>query len=137
MSLSITSLSILFIKVVVDNEVTAKDLLQKGELKRRVTILPLNKIKGGGIDDVKAAAAGKIASQAGGTATRAIELVGYDSEVKAAMQYVFGNAIVCDTLETARAVALSSSVHKKVLKKHSCCLSHTYNYINFVDYVSV
>lgn len=118
----------------VDNEVTAKALLQKGGLKRRVTILPLNKIKGGGVDDARAAAASKVAQKAGGTATRAIELVGYDDgidsvfcctcvyelmlcflvEVKSAMEYVFGNGIVCDCLDTARAVAYHPSVHKRV-----------------------
>ena len=30
-------------KVVVDNEVTAKELLEKGRLNKRVTIIPLNK----------------------------------------------------------------------------------------------
>lgn len=93
---------------------TAKALLEKGQLKRRVTILPLNKMKSGGIDDAKAATASKIAHKAGGTATRAIELVGFDDEVTSAMQYVFGNAIVCDNLDTARAVANNSAVHKKV-----------------------
>ncbi len=31
-------------QVVVDDELTAKALLQKGSLRRRVTIIPLNKI---------------------------------------------------------------------------------------------
>jgi structural maintenance of chromosome 2 len=68
-------------QVVVDDEVTAKALLQKGGLKRRVTILPLNKIKGGVIDDARAAAAEKVAQKAGGTAKRAIELVGFDDGI--------------------------------------------------------
>jgi hypothetical protein len=36
------------------------------------------------------------------------------SEVKSAMEYVFGNGIVCDCLDTARAVAYHPSVNKKV-----------------------
>ena len=30
----------------VDNEVTAKELLEKGKLTKRVTIIPLNKVGG-------------------------------------------------------------------------------------------
>ena len=33
-------------QIVVDNEVTAKELLEKGKLTKRVTIIPLNKVGG-------------------------------------------------------------------------------------------
>ena len=100
---------------VVDDEITAKALLQKGALKRRVTIIPLNKVSRGGlIDDKKAAAAGKVAKAAtGGTAARAIEFVGFDEEVRAAMEYAFGDKFVCDSLQTARATANHKDVQKK------------------------
>jgi structural maintenance of chromosome 2 len=65
------------------------------------------------IDKNRGAAASKIAQQAGGTASRAIELVGYDDEVKSAMEYVFGNGLICDCLDTARAVANHPNVMKK------------------------
>jgi structural maintenance of chromosome 2 len=102
-------------QVVVDDEITAKALLQKGALKRRVTIIPLNKVSRGGlIDDKKAAAAGKVAKDAtGGTAARAIEFVGFDEEVRAAMEYAFGDKFVCDSLQTARATANHKDVQKK------------------------
>lgn len=38
------SLSLQLFNVVVDTEETGKQLLQKGKLKRRYTIIPLNKI---------------------------------------------------------------------------------------------
>jgi len=44
---------------------------------------------------------------------RAIELVGYDQDVRAAMEYAFGDKIVCDSLDTARKVAHDPKVHKK------------------------
>ena len=101
-------------QVVVDDTETAKALLQKGQLRRRVTIIPLNKIaRHGLIPDGKVAAAAAVAAKAGGTATRALELVGYDDEVAAAMEYAFGDKLVCDTLATARAVANHPSVNKK------------------------
>ena len=37
--------------IVVDNEHTGKQLLEKGRLKRRFTIIPLNKIAGKSIND--------------------------------------------------------------------------------------
>ncbi len=37
--------------MVVDSEATGKQLLEKGELKRRVTIIPLNKIAAKKLDD--------------------------------------------------------------------------------------
>lgn len=45
--------------VVVADEVTGKKLLSHGKLKRRVTIIPLNKIKGRTADAAKIAAAKK------------------------------------------------------------------------------
>jgi structural maintenance of chromosome 2 len=100
--------------VVVDNEVTAKEVLQKGALKRRVTFVPLNKIsRNGMIGDDKVAAAASIAAKKGGTAVRALELVGFDEEVRAAMEYAFGDKLVCDTLDTARAVANNPAVNRK------------------------
>jgi structural maintenance of chromosome 2 len=143
-------------QVVVDDTDTAKALLSKGQLKRRVTILPLNRISRNGlIDGGKAAAAGAAAKAMGGTAVRAIELVGFDeggkmvlwtqyvfvtaasllcsvfevmtiyetrpactsysfqtlgvglitADVRAAMEFAFGDKIVCDSMDTARRVA--------------------------------
>ena len=41
---ALLSLSLQLFNVVVDTEETGKQLLQKGKLKRRYTIIPLNKI---------------------------------------------------------------------------------------------
>ena len=48
--------------VVVDTEMTGKKLLQKGELKRRYTIIPLNKISARAIDDTTVKRAQQIVS---------------------------------------------------------------------------
>ena len=34
------------LQVVVEDEVTAKDIIQNGRLSKRVTIIPLNKVRG-------------------------------------------------------------------------------------------
>ena len=78
--------------IVVDTDKTATALLQKGKLKKRVTIIPLNKIQGRSLPPKSVAAAKKLV---GSKASPAIELVGYDGEVQEAMNFVFGSAFVC------------------------------------------
>lgn len=78
--------------MVVDTEATAKALLARGQLRQRVTIIPLNKVSGREVPPPAAAAARRLA---GDKAQPALELVGYDGELSAAMKYVFGGAFVC------------------------------------------
>ena len=84
-------------QVVVDTESTGKLILQKGALKKRVTILPLNVINNRCTDPAKVQRAKQIASAAGGQANLALELVGYEEEVCRAMEHVFGSTIICDS----------------------------------------
>lgn len=97
--------------VVVDDEVTAKKLLSKGQLKRRVTIIPLNKIQPRSIDPKKT----KLAEQevGAGNVDVALSLVGYDAEVKTAMQYVFGGNFVCPDMNTAKKVTFNEKIRTK------------------------
>lgn len=88
--------------VVVEDEKTATDLLDKGRLARRVTIIPLNKIKGKTIPAEKV----KMAEQmTRGEAKIGLSLVGYDLSVAAAMEYVFGSTFICNSKEAAALVA--------------------------------
>lgn len=102
-------------QVIVDTEETSKLLLQKGQLKKRVTILPLNKISSKCTDNAKVATAKKMASAKGGKANLALELVGYDEELKRAMEYVFGNTIVCDKPEIAKEIAFAANIRTKTV----------------------
>ncbi|TDZ47750.1 Structural maintenance of chromosomes protein 2 [Colletotrichum trifolii] len=96
--------------VVVDTEVTGTQLLQGGKLRKRVTIIPLNKI-----------AAFKASAQAIATAQRiapgkvdlALSLVGYDDEVSAAMEFVFGNTLICADADTAKKVTFDPNVRMR------------------------
>lgn len=94
-------------QVVVDSERTAKALLSNGQLKQRVTIIPLNKVSSGGPSAAATKAAARLSS---GKATLALELVGYQSEVAAAIKYAFGNAFVCQDAATAKQLAYSREV---------------------------
>lgn len=97
-------------QVVVDNEQTGKLLLQNGQLKRRVTILPLNKLSARVIAEDKIARARQIAQSMRGTAELALDLVRFEPSVRKAMEYVFGGAIVCSSSDIAKAIAFDRNI---------------------------
>jgi structural maintenance of chromosome 2 len=96
--------------VVVDSASTGKQLLENGRLKKRVTIIPLNKIAAFRASAAKIGAAQKIAP---GKVDLALSLIGYDEEVTAAMEYVFGSTLVCEDAETAKRVTFDPAVRMK------------------------
>lgn len=96
--------------VVVDTEVTGTLLLQKGKLRKRVTIIPLNKIAAFRASAQTIATAQSIAP---GQVDLALSLVGYDEDVSAAMEYVFGNTLVCADAETAKRVTFDPNVRMR------------------------
>ncbi|XP_070683600.1 structural maintenance of chromosomes protein 2 [Pempheris klunzingeri] len=99
--------------IVVDTEVTGKKLLEKGELQRRYTIIPLNKISAKTLND-KVVNAAKSLVGADNVHT-ALSLVGYESDLRKAMEYVFGSTLVCDTLDNAKKVAFDKQVMTKTV----------------------
>ncbi|KAF1809298.1 RecF/RecN/SMC protein [Eremomyces bilateralis CBS 781.70] len=96
--------------VVVDSAETGTQLLQNGRLKKRVTIIPLNKIAAFKASAQKINAAQRIAP---GKVNLALELIGYDDEVCAAMEYVFGSTLVCEDAATAKRVTFDPAVRMK------------------------
>lgn len=96
--------------VVVDSEVTSSQLIQNGKLRKRVTIIPLNKVSAFKASAQAIATAQKIAP---GKVDLALSLVGYDKEVSAAMEYVFGSTLVCADAETAKRVTFDPDVRLK------------------------
>ncbi|KAF2226818.1 RecF/RecN/SMC [Elsinoe ampelina] len=96
--------------VVVDSAETGTALLQNGRLRKRVTIIPLNKISAFRATAEKIGAAKKLAP---GKVDLALNLVGYEDEVNAAMEYVFGSTLVCEDAEAAKKVTFDPSVRMK------------------------
>lgn len=99
--------------VVVDTEVTGKKLLEKGDLKRRYTIIPLNKISARclGADTIKAAK-----NLVGADNVHlALSLVGFEADLRKAMEYVFGTTLVCDSLDNAKKVTFDKRVMTKTV----------------------
>jgi structural maintenance of chromosome 2 len=96
--------------VVVDSAETGSQLLQKGKLRKRVTIIPLNKISSFKASVEKIGAAQKLAP---GKVDLALSLIGYDDEVSAAMNYVFGSTLICQDAQVAKTVTFDPSVRLK------------------------
>ena len=96
--------------VVVDSAETGTQLLQNGKLRKRVTIIPLNKISAFRASVEKIGAAQKLAP---GKVDLALSLIGYDDEVSAAMDYVFGSTLICQDAETAKRVTFDPAVRMK------------------------
>ncbi|CAB1439924.1 unnamed protein product [Pleuronectes platessa] len=99
--------------IVVDTEVTGKKLLEKGELQRRYTIIPLNKISAKTLHDRVVSSAKNLVGK--DNVHTALSLVGYESDLRKAMEYVFGSTLVCDTLDNAKRVAFDRQVMTKTV----------------------
>ncbi|MCO5549019.1 hypothetical protein L7F22_002485 [Adiantum nelumboides] len=96
--------------VVVEDEKTGSQLLANGKLKKRVTLIPLNKITATVAAAERIGAAKKLAP---GKVDLALSLVGYDDEVCKAMEFVFGSTLICADAETAKRVTFDGQVHLK------------------------
>lgn len=96
-------------QVVVDTDSTASQLLKYGNLRHRVTIIPLNKVNSPAFLKVaeKLNAAKNLAP---GKVNLALDLIGYQKDVEKAMQYVFGGTLVCSDSEAAKLVAFNPQV---------------------------
>ena len=99
--------------VVVDNEAAAKKLLERGQLQKRVTFIPLNKIEGRSIDDRTVATAKKIIGD--DRCHTALSLIGYGRDLEPAMKFIFGGSFVCNNLEDARKVTFHQQVQRKTV----------------------
>jgi structural maintenance of chromosome 2 len=91
-------------QVVVDEAITGKALLDRGKLQKRVTIIPLDKIQPRHVGANACQRAEQIAVACKTFATPAIELVGFDEEVRSAVEYVFGSSIVVDGMKAANEI---------------------------------
>ncbi|RGB44102.1 putative nuclear condensin complex subunit Smc2 [Rhizophagus diaphanus] len=96
--------------VVVENESVGSQLIEKGKLRKRVTIIPLNKIKAYKIPAEKLISAKQLAPE---KVHLALSLIGYDDVVTPAMEFVFGNTLICTDADTAKRVTFDKNVRTK------------------------
>ncbi|CCK72736.1 condensin subunit SMC2 KNAG_0L01160 [Huiozyma naganishii CBS 8797] len=96
--------------VVVDNENTAAQLLERGRLRKRATIIPLNKIAARTLNDNIVNMAKSVAP---GRVELALNLIGYEEEVRRAMEFIFGSSLVCKDAEAAKMVTFNPKIRTR------------------------
>lgn len=96
--------------VVVDTSDVASQILEKGQLRKRVTIIPLDKIssKSIGANTVNTAK-----SLCPGKVDLAINLIDFENELTQAMEYIFGSTFICDDPDTAKKVTFSNQIRAR------------------------
>ncbi|XP_010133775.1 PREDICTED: structural maintenance of chromosomes protein 2 [Buceros rhinoceros silvestris] len=94
--------------IIVDTEVTGKKLLEKGELKRRYTIIPLNKISARCVGQNTVKLAQTLAGR--DNAHLALSVVEYEPELQKAMEYVFGSTLICNNMDNAKKVTFDKRI---------------------------
>lgn len=98
--------------IVVENDSVAADLLENGDLKKRVTIIPLNKISARTIKhDIIAKA--KDISGYPDKVDLALDLIEFDDDVSKAMQFIFGSALICESADIAKRITFHPEVRTK------------------------
>ncbi len=92
--------------IVIDTASNASKILQHGNLKKRVTIIPLDKIV-----TSNAKEAVKNAKMIGGNNVEsALNLIVFNEDVSSAMQFIFGRTLICADSETAKKVTFNPNV---------------------------
>lgn len=97
-------------QVVVENEVVGSQLLKNGKLRKRVTIIPLNKIQAFRAHAQKIATAQQLVP---GKVDLALTLIGFDQHLETAMAYIFGNTLICADAATAKKVTFHQDIRMK------------------------
>lgn len=99
--------------IVVDNEATGKALLERGQLARRVTMLPLNRIRGAPIcPEILRKAQSIVGAD---NVAPVLSLIKYPPNLAPIMEFVFGGLLVCPTLDQARKVAFHPGVERRTI----------------------
>ncbi|KAI8894905.1 hypothetical protein BC833DRAFT_190008 [Globomyces pollinis-pini] len=97
-------------QVVVEDEKVGSLLIEKGKLQKRVTIIPLNKISDFKVQAERIATAKQLAP---GAVDLALSLIGSDSEVQKAMNFVFGNTLICRDPSVSKKVTFDKRVNMR------------------------
>eukprot|EP01130_Rhizamoeba_saxonica_P016492 TRINITY_DN7634_c0_g1_i2.p1 TRINITY_DN7634_c0_g1~~TRINITY_DN7634_c0_g1_i2.p1 ORF type:complete len:1204 (-),score=347.18 TRINITY_DN7634_c0_g1_i2:45-3431(-) len=94
--------------IIVDDNETANLLFKKGNLKRRTTFMPLDKMNPHIISQTRLDNAVRLVGE--DKVAPALSLVNYDEELLPAIAHVFGNTLVCTDLKSAETVAYDRGV---------------------------
>lgn len=92
--------------IAIDTNNQCKEILDKGNLKRRHNLIALNKVQGRGVDKRSVEAAKKIANDKDVVAVA--DLIEYEPYLRPAMEYVFGDTIVAPDVDKAMKITYSN-----------------------------
>ncbi|KAI2807076.1 Structural maintenance of chromosomes protein 2 [Blomia tropicalis] len=99
--------------VVVSNEEVGKAILSRGNLREKRTILPLTKMNPKKIRDREMDALRVAERLVGkGNVHYAINLITFDSNLRPAIEHVFGDTMVCPNAQMAKKLILNDNVKK-------------------------
>lgn len=99
--------------VMVDNEEISKKLLKNGQLQSRTTFVPLNKVRSAPVDRRIVDAAQRLVGEE--NVTDAMSLIDFPEETRPAMQYAFGQTLICKDMAVAKRVAFDRNVQRKCI----------------------
>ena len=99
--------------VVVKTEEVAKQILERGQPKRRCTLLPLDRIRGKEMEKRILKDAEKLVGKENVWA--AIDMIDFDPSLKEAMKYVFGDTLVCSNMDCAKKVTFANHIQKRTV----------------------
>ncbi|CUM67537.1 uncharacterized protein PRCAT00005237001 [Priceomyces carsonii] len=96
--------------VIVDTSDVAAQLLEKGQLRKRVTIIPLDKISAHTISEKSVNYAKKLKPN---KVDLALNMIDFEDELTKAMQYIFGTTFICNDPETAKVVTFDPNIRAR------------------------
>lgn len=98
--------------IVVETEAIGKEILKYGQLKKRLTFIPLNRVQYSKIPSDKINRAQQIANKIdNGTAFTAVSCIHVeDDTVMPAIQYAFGSVFICNTPDVAKKITFNKDI---------------------------
>jgi structural maintenance of chromosome 2 len=99
--------------VVVEREHSAARILEEGRLRRHVTLIPLDRIQSRKISPQTLADARRVAR----TTNLAQDLLDYDPRDELAVQFAFGQTVICDAPNEAKHLAFTKHLRLKTVTK--------------------
>ncbi|KAH8393307.1 hypothetical protein KR215_003892 [Drosophila sulfurigaster] len=93
---------------VADDDVTSKKILQRGNLQRRVTFIPINKITPSPLSPLVIQYAKNTYGH--DNVDSAMSLISYDRYFEPVMQFVFGGILICKDLEVAKGLSADQRI---------------------------
>ncbi|VDN89119.1 unnamed protein product [Brugia pahangi] len=107
--------------IIVRNAKVGRDLLKSGNLRHRVTILPLDKIEGRVLDNRKLQRARDLVGKE--NVFIAKDLIEYEPELESAMRHVFGNVFICTSDNDAKKVTFDAQINTRSVSLAGCDFS--------------